>query len=86
MSIKCILIEQVKSSQNIYLDHIEIISPPTKTSYLSGETFNTSGLVIRGYYASSGVVVAEAIIEGGYMVSPTTLIDGITTVTISFSD
>lgn len=64
------------------LASIEITTPPTKTAYFSGETFNPAGMVVTAHYndGSSAAVT-------GYTYSPTgALSQGNTTITVSYSE
>ena len=86
MSIQCILTEQIKaSSSNITLNHIAITTPPTKTTYAYGDTFDTSGMVVTGYY-SVGQVPLNPVPITRYTVSPNILTAGVTSVTISTTE
>ena len=85
---KCILTEQGKSTgggSSITLQSIEIATAPTKTSYLSGETFDATGMVVNATYVLGSVPIATSAVTG-YSVSPTTLTDGVTSVTITYSE
>ena len=64
------------------LASIEITTPPTKTAYFSGETFNPAGMVVTAHYndGSSAAVT-------GYTYSPSgALATGNTTITVSYSE
>lgn len=64
------------------LDRIAVTTPPSRTSYFSGEKFSTAGMVVTAYYTdgSSGAVT-------GYTYSPTgALATGNNTITISYSE
>lgn len=86
---KCILTEQKSQggggSGGLTLTKITITKPPTKTSYLAGDTFDTTGMEITATYSIGSVVVAEGPVTG-YSVTPSTLLDGTTSVTISYSE
>ena len=86
---KCILAEQGGKGggggSSVVLSKIEIASAPTKTSYLSGETFNTAGMVVNATYVIGSVPIATSEVTG-YSVSPTILTDGVTSVTITYSE
>lgn len=64
---------------------IEITTPPTKTSYLAGDSFNPAGMVVTASYGNGYAVLATAEV-GGYSISPNVLTDGTTYVTISYSE
>lgn len=48
------------------LEKLEIETPPTKTTYVSGDTIDTTGLVLKATYSRSG----EKLITDGYRCSP----------------
>ncbi len=48
------------------LEKLEIKTPPTKTTYVSGDTIDTTGLVLKATYSRSG----EKLITDGYRCSP----------------
>lgn len=64
---------------------IKITTPPTKTSYLAGDSFNSAGMVVTASYGNGYAVLATAEV-GGYSISPNILTDGTTYVTISYSE
>lgn len=64
---------------------IEITTPPTKTSYLAGDSFNPAGMVVTASYGNGYAVLGTAEV-GGYSISPNVLTDGTTYVTISYSE
>lgn len=64
------------------LDRIAVTTPPSRTSYFSGEKFSTAGMVVTAYYTDSS---SQAV--GGYTYSPTgALAAGNTAITISYSE
>ena len=64
------------------LDSIEITTPPNKTAYFSGETFNPAGMVVTAHYTDGS---SQAV--SGYTYSPTgALVTGNTTITVSYSE
>lgn len=66
----------------IKLASIAIITPPTKTSYLSGEVFDPSGMVVRATYSNGATATAT-----GYNFIPYGgLTDGTTAVTIQYTE
>lgn len=48
------------------LEKLEVETPPTKTMYVSGDTVDTTGLVLKATYSRSG----EKLITDGYRCSP----------------
>lgn len=48
------------------LEKLEVETPPTKTTYVSGDTLDTTGLVLKATYSISG----EKYITDGYRCSP----------------
>ena len=64
------------------LDSIEITTPPNKTAYFSGETFNPAGMVVTAHYTDGS---SQAV--SGYTYSPAgALATGNTTITVSYSE
>ena len=62
----------------VKLVSIAITTPPAKTTYVSGETFNPAGMVVTATYSNGATLKAT-----GYSFSPdTALTDGTTSVTI----
>ena len=64
------------------LDHIPVTTPPNKTAYKYGETFQPAGMVVTAHYndGSSAAVT-------GYTYSPTgALATGNTTITVSYAE
>lgn len=64
---------------------IEITTPPTKTNYLAGDSFNPAGMVVTASYGNGYTILTTAEV-GGYSISPNVLADGTTYVTISYSE
>lgn len=63
------------------LESIEITTPPTKTSYIVGENFDTTGMVVKAKYANgTSEVIADYNVTNG-----TNLALGQTSVTISYN-
>lgn len=58
---------------------IAVTTPPTKTAYVEGETFDKTGMVVTATYSDN---TKEAVT--GYTVDKTTLSDGDTSVTITY--
>ena len=66
----------------IKLLSIAVTTPPTKTSYLSGESFNPAGMVVTATYSNGATLAAT-----GYAVEPSgPLTDGMTSVTIRYTE
>jgi len=68
-------------SGKMKLDKIQIASHPTKTVYKSGESFDPSGMTIEALYTNGAARMVT-----GYTVSPMTLTDDVTAVTVSFAE
>lgn len=85
---KCILAEQggKGGGSSVTLQKIEVTTPPNDTDYLAGETFNSEGMVITASYGISENVIITTAEVTGYQVTPQTLTDGITYVTITYSE
>ena len=66
----------------VKLVSIAITTPPAKTTYVSGETFNPAGMVVTATYSNGATLKAT-----GYRFSPdTALKDGTTSVTIEYTE
>lgn len=64
------------------LDHIAVTTPPNKTAYKYGETFQPAGMVVTAYYTDE---TSRAVT--GYTYSPTgALATGNTTITVSYAE
>lgn len=64
------------------LDSIEITTPPNKTAYFSGETFNPAGMVVTAHYNDGSSAAVS-----GYTYSPSgALAAGNNTITVSYSE
>ena len=87
MPVKCILTEQggKGGGSSIALHSIEVTTPPNRTSYVAGQAFETIGMVITANYAIDNIVVSSAAVIG-YTVTPSPLTDGVTKVTITYSE
>lgn len=87
MPVKCILTEQggKGGGSSIVLHSIEITTPPNRTSYVAGQEFETTGMVITANYAIDNIVISSAAVTG-YTVTPSPLTDGVTKVTITYSE
>lgn len=87
MPVKCILTEQggKGGGSSIALHSIEVTTPPNRTSYVAGQEFETTGMVITANYAIDNIVISSAAVTG-YTVTPSPLTDGVTKVTITYSE
>ena len=66
----------------IKLASIAITTPPAKTTYMAGETFDPAGMVVEATYSNGAKAVAT-----GYSYTPSTaLTDGTTAVTIQYTE
>ena len=66
----------------VKLVSIAITTPPAKTTYVSGETFNPAGMTVTATYSNGATLKAT-----GYSFSPdTALTDGTTSVTIEYTE
>lgn len=66
----------------IKLQSIAVTTPPTKTSYLSGESFDPAGMVVMATYSNGAKLAAT-----GYAVEPSgPLSDGVKSVTIRYTE
>lgn len=77
-----LVFNMVGGGGGIKLDSIAVTTPPTKTSYLSGERFDPSGMVVTATYSNGAKLAAT-----GYTVEPSgPLSDGMTSVTIRYTE
>ena len=66
----------------IKLASISITTPPAKTTYTAGETFDPAGMVVTATYSNGATAIAT-----GYTFTPSTgLADGTTEVTIQYTE
>lgn len=64
---------------------IEVTTKPNKVSYVAGDRFDSTGMIVTASYGTGQAVLATAEISG-YSVSPEVLTDGVTSVTITYSE
>ena len=64
-----------------YLSSIAVTHAPTKTSYFTGETFNSAGMVVTATMADGSKKTVT-----GYTCSPTVMAASTTAVTVSYSE
>ena len=77
-----IQVEGIFSGGGIKLTGITITTPPAKTTYTAGETFDPAGMVVQATYSNGATLQAT-----GYAYSPSTaLTDGTTKVTIVYTE
>ena len=77
----------VAAPNSIWLDSISITSPPSKTDYKAGETFNTSGMVVKAQYTNGTVIIAKDIVVTGWNVTPSGALEaGRTSVTVQYTE
>ena len=66
----------------IKLQSIAITAPPARTSYLDGEAFDPTGMVVTAAYSNGATLAAT-----GYAVEPSgPLADGVTAVTVRYTE
>lgn len=64
------------------LTNLKITTPPTQTSYATGDTFNPAGMVVTAYYDDNSTNIINA-----YFVSPSgALKESDTTITVSYTE
>lgn len=68
-------------SGSIKLESLAVTKPPKKTIYKSGESFDPTGMVVE---ASYGFGLTSEVT--GYTVTPSVLTDGVTEVTITYTE
>lgn len=78
---------QWEEFEPVTLSSIAITTPPTKTSYYAGDTFDRSGMVVIASFSdlSSSTISYDASGANGYNYSTSALIAGATTHTISYT-
>ena len=77
----------VAAPVSVILDAIHITTPPTKTAYKAGETFNTAGMVVKADYSNGTVVIAKDIVVTGWNVTPSgPLAAGTSKVTVQYTE
>ena len=64
---------------------IEVTTQPNKISYVAGDRFDSTGMIVTASYGTGQAVLATAEISG-YSISPEVLTDGVTSVTITYSE
>ncbi len=64
---------------------IEVTTRPNKVSYIAGEHFNNTGMVVTASYGTGQAVLTTAEVSK-YSISPEILTDGVTSVTITYSE
>lgn len=77
----------VAAPVSVILDAIHITTPPNKTAYKAGETFNTAGMVVKADYSNGTVVIARDIVVTGWNVTPSgPLAAGTSKVTVQYTE
>lgn len=77
----------VAAPVSVILDAIHITTPPSKTAYKAGETFNTAGMVVKADYSNGTVVIAKDIVVTGWNVTPSgPLAAGTSKVTVQYTE
>ena len=77
-----LVFNMVGGGGGIKLQSIAVTTPPTKTSYLSGERFDPTGMVVTATYSNGAKLAAT-----GYAIEPSgPLSDGMTSVTIRYTE
>ena len=75
-------VQIVGKYQSVTLTELEITAPPKKTAYLTGETFDPTGMVVTATYSNGAKLENPA-----YTVAPSgALAVGTTTVTVTYSE
>lgn len=84
---KCILTQQSRGSgsggSSFELIKLEITTPPTKTSYLSGTSFDKTGMVVMGTYGIDGIPMNTVDVTANVSVTPDVITDGISSIKLS---
>lgn len=77
-----LVFNMVGGGGGIKLQSIAVTTPPAKTSYLSGESFDPDGMVVTATYSNGAKLAAT-----GYAIEPSgPLSDGMTSVTIRYTE
>ena len=77
-----LVFNMVGGGGGIKLSAIAVTTPPAKTSYLSGERFDPTGMVVTATYSNGAKLAAT-----GYAIEPSgPLSDGMTSVTIRYTE
>ena len=77
-----LVFNMVDGGGGIKLQSIAVTTTPTKTSYLSGERFDPTGMVVTATYSNGAKLAAT-----GYAIEPSgPLSDGMTSVTIRYTE
>ena len=66
---------------SLKMESLSVTTPPTKTTYKSGEAFDPTGMVVTASYGEG--LTAKVT---GYTVSPSVLTDGVSEVVISYTE
>lgn len=73
-------------SSAVDLVRIKIATPPTKTAYKAGETFDPTGMVVTADYAIGGLVIIEDKPVTGYVYPTAALAAGTASIVISYTE
>ena len=79
----CVMLAGCKKKTEVTLQSIAVTTPPTKTTYVVDETFNTAGMVVTASYSdksSKPVTVTSAMLDYDFKTA------GTKTVTISYTE
>lgn len=68
-------------SNSLKLESLTVTTPPTKTTYKSGESFDPTGMVVTAAYGYG--ITAEVT---GYTISPSILTDDVTEVMVTYTE
>ena len=71
---------------SLTLSRLYIDTPPTKTAYKAGETFDPTGMVVKADYALGGVTIVEGNVVSGYAYPTGALAAGTNSVAITYSE
>ena len=77
----CSTVVTVEEANTHKLISLEIVSPPNKTEYTHGDTFDPTGMVVRAYFADE----TEEIIEGYTLINNDPVLAGQRTVIVSYT-
>ena len=71
---------------SLELNRIYIYTQPTKTTYKAGETFDSTGMVVKADYDIGGIVIVEGVEVTGYSYPTGALSADTTSITITYAE
>ena len=68
------------------LQSIAVTTAPTKTTYVNGDEFDPSGMVVTGTFSQGGETITDVISNSDLTFSPATLTTGLTSLNIAYEE